>query len=119
MIVNAGLAGLISVTGVAIAIWDVNWLGLVSTSLAALIGVVTAWDSHFRLHDLWIQRSVMLSKIMELRRKVEIQQASGADGDELAAWAIAELNATLVEDRVSWSQMRTTEGGSASHESDS
>jgi len=79
VVISSLATGGIAVLGVASAAWASPVFGLASTSLAGVIGVIAAWDSHFAHRDLWIQRSLVLSEIQELKRNVELE---GADVDD-------------------------------------
>ncbi|MBF6171889.1 SLATT domain-containing protein [Nocardia blacklockiae] len=101
--------GLIAVLGTAIAVYDAPWLGLLSTGLAASIGVITAWDGLYRHREMWVQRSVILGQLQTLLRSTELRQATGEDRDVLARETMRELNEILEEDLEAWTSLRRTQ----------
>ncbi|MFG3520316.1 SLATT domain-containing protein [Nocardia nova] len=101
--------GVIAVLGTAVAVFQAPWIGLLSTGLAASIGVVTAWDGLYRHREMWIQRSVIIGQLQTLLRGVELRRAQHEDRDVLAREAMIELNAILAEDLEAWTSMRRTQ----------
>ncbi|WP_194290094.1 SLATT domain-containing protein [Nocardia macrotermitis] len=109
--------GLIAVLGAAVAVFQAPWLGLVSTGLAASIGVLTAWDGLYRHREMWVQRSVILGQLQALLRTTELRQAEGGDRKTLARGTMRHLNAILEEDLEAWTSLRRTQ--TVPHERDS
>ncbi|WP_227979250.1 SLATT domain-containing protein [Nocardia spumae] len=101
--------GIIAVLGTAIAAFDAPWIGLLSTGLAASIGVITAWDGLYRHREMWVQRSVILGQLQALLRGVELRRAQHEDPDRLAREAMVQLNAILEEDLEAWTSLRRTQ----------
>jgi hypothetical protein len=101
--------GLIAVVGTAVAVFQAPWLGLLSTGLAASIGVITAWDGLYRHRELWVQRSVILGQLQALLRTTELRQAEGQDRNVLADEAMTHLNAVLEDDLEAWASLRRTQ----------
>nr|WP_272920618.1 SLATT domain-containing protein [Streptomyces sp. SID8367] len=106
----AALNGLIAVLGVAVAAWRAYapWLGLASTAVAGVIGVVTAWSGLMRHHDLWQQRSLILAELQRIIRNVERREAAGDDRQTIAQEAMELLDATLSQDASNWGSLTRT-----------
>jgi hypothetical protein len=101
--------GLIAVAGTAVAVFQAPWLGLLSTGLAASIGVITAWDGLYRHREMWVQRSVILGQLQALLRTVELRQAEGEDRNLLARETMLQLNEILEDDLEAWTSLRRTQ----------
>ncbi|NKY88998.1 SLATT domain-containing protein [Nocardia veterana] len=101
--------GVIAVLGTAVAVFQAPWIGLLSTALAASIGVVTAWDGLYRHREMWIQRSVVLGQLQALLRGVELRRAQHEDPELLARETMIQLNALLEEDLEAWTSLRRTQ----------
>jgi hypothetical protein len=114
---SASATGGIAVAGTATAVWDASWLGLVSTGLAGLIGVLAAWDGLYRHRDLWVLRSIVLGRLQLIKRTAEFRLAAGCPRDAIAADAMAELNKVLQHDLETWAELKRSrpaaEGGNA------
>ena len=93
----AALNGLIAVLGVAVAAWRdyAAWLGLASTAVAGVDGVISAWSGLMRHHELRQQRSLILAELQRIIRNVERREASGDDRQLIAQEAMELLDATL------------------------
>ncbi|MBF6329195.1 SLATT domain-containing protein [Nocardia transvalensis] len=111
--------GLIAVLGTAIAVFSAPWLGLVSTGLAASIGVLAAWDGMYRHREMWVQRSVILGQLQALLRNIELRQAQGEDRNVLARETMLHLNAILEEELEAWTALRRTQPASREREDSS
>ncbi|MEW2571736.1 DUF4231 domain-containing protein [Streptomyces sp. NPDC047070] len=98
---NAGIA----VLGVASAAWKYPWFGLTSTALAGLVGILAARNNLFRDQELWQLRSVILSKLQQIKREVQYRIASGEDKDLIASEAMKNLSDLLDQDLVGWSSV--------------
>jgi len=96
----------IAVFGALTAVSGLAALGVASTAFAGFVGIVTAWDSHFRHRELWVQRTLILSDVQALRRTMEMRRAGGENPDSLADEGMARLNAILEADMASWSEVR-------------
>jgi hypothetical protein len=98
--------GLIMVIGVAVN-FD-NWakLGIVSTALAALVAGLAAWDAHYRNRDLWIERTIILSRFEKLHRQTRYRLAQNEDPNTVADDAMRHVELLLDEDMKDWSAMR-------------
>ncbi|MGE2835453.1 hypothetical protein [Mycobacterium sp. SMC-4] len=98
--------GLIAVIGVLVTFEGWSRWGIVSTALAALVAGIAEWDAHYRHRELWIQRTVVLSKLQNLLRNSRFRLARGDDPDGLAAEILVSLSAILDEDLSNWTTMR-------------
>jgi hypothetical protein len=103
--------GAVGVIGAATAFSDLAWLGLVSAAVAAVIGVLAAWDGLFRHRDLWVQRSVILGRLNLARRNAEFAKAAGENPDDVAATAMSDLNAILADDLATWGDLKRSRTG--------
>ena len=110
VVVGTALAnGAIAVVGAAIGLGGAAWLGLLSTGLAGLVGVLAAWDGLFRHRELWIQRSLVLGQLQAAKRELELESAVGAGPRaELAADGMRQLNRILAEDLTTWAELRAS-----------
>ncbi|MFD8347740.1 MULTISPECIES: SLATT domain-containing protein [unclassified Streptomyces] len=106
----AALNGLIAVLGVAVAAWRdyAAWLGLASTAVAGVVGVISAWSGLMRHHELWQQRSLILAELQRIIRNVERREASGDDRQLIAREAMELLDATLSQDASNWGSLSRT-----------
>ncbi|MCX5597292.1 SLATT domain-containing protein [Streptomyces phaeochromogenes] len=96
---NAGIA----VLGVASAAWKYPWFGLASTVLAGFVGVLAARNNLFRDQELWQLRTVILSKLQQVKREMKYRIASG-EGEQLVASEIMKkLDEILDQDLMGWS----------------
>jgi hypothetical protein len=119
VVVSTAVAnGLIALLGTAVAVFDAPWLGLLSTGLAASIGVLTAWDGLYRHREMWVQRSVILGQLQALLRTIELRRADGEDRNLLARVTMLELNAILEEDLEAWTSLRRTQPAIREHAAD-
>jgi len=99
--------GCIAVIGVLVTFEGWSRWGIVSTALAALVAGIAEWDAHYRHRELWIQRTVVLSKLQYLLRDARYQMARGSkDANEVADDVMAELGRMLDEDLRNWTSMR-------------
>ncbi len=106
----AALNGLIAMLGVAVAAWRdyAAWLGLASTGVAGVIGVITAWSGLMRHHELWQQRSLILAELQRIIRNAERREAAGDDRQLIAQEAMELLDATLSQDASNWGSLSRT-----------
>ncbi|MFG3247613.1 SLATT domain-containing protein [Streptomyces sp. NPDC048187] len=106
----AALNGLIAVLGVAVAAWRAYapWLGLASTGVAGVVGVISAWSGLMRHHELWQQRSLILAELQRIIRNVERREAAGDDRQLIAREAMELLDATLSQDASNWGSLSRT-----------
>lgn len=108
---TAVATGSIAVLGAAIAVWHASWLGVVSTGLAAAVSVLAAWEGLARHRQLWIQRSLILNRVQQLKRTVEYRRARGDNEQALADEAMKELNDLLKDDVESWASVTRPPAG--------
>lgn len=96
------------VIGGVVTAWSaLSWLGIVSSGLAASVAAVLAWDNHFQHEALWVQRSLVLQKLHEIRRNAEVASKSVmAPRQDIAESTLAEMNVVLRQDIESWSDIR-------------
>ncbi|MEU0036852.1 SLATT domain-containing protein [Streptomyces sp. NPDC006333] len=107
----AALNGIIAMLGVTIAIWPARatWLGLASTGVAGVIGVITAWSGLFRHQDLWQQRSLILAELQRITRNAERREPAGEDRQVIAREAMEQLDSALGQDASSWGSLTRTQ----------
>ncbi|MFV1356210.1 SLATT domain-containing protein [Mycolicibacterium fortuitum] len=99
--------GSIAVIGVLVTFEGWSRWGLVSTALAALVAGIAEWDAHYRHRELWIQRTIILSKLQNLLRDAQFQLARGIrHPDDIADGVMARLAQILDEDLRNWTAMR-------------
>jgi len=106
---TASANGGIAVAGTAVAVWEQPWLGLVSTALAGLIGVLAAWDSLARHRELWIQRAAVLAELLAIKRDLELANAAGEDRREAGLRGMERLNVALSRDHETWAEVVQTQ----------
>jgi hypothetical protein len=97
--------GVIALTGAAIAVWKKPWLGLVSSALAGIVGVLAAWEGLGQHREMWRQRTVVLSELQEAKRSAELALATGNDRREVGTVAMEQLNSILSKDRETWAEV--------------
>ncbi len=103
---TAAANGAIALLGGVTALLNAPWIGLISTGIAGAVGVVAAWDAHFRHRQLWIQRSLVLGDLQTLKRNVELARAVNEDRNDIAHWCMSGLNSVLADDRTAWAEIR-------------
>ena len=103
---NSILTGLVAVVGAVTTYSGLAWLGVVSAALAGMMGVITSWDALFRHRELWILRSITLSELQALKRRIRFDVARGADRSSIAIDGIQELERILAEDLDNWGDIR-------------
>lgn len=113
VILAASANGAIAVLGAAVAVTHMSWLGLVSTGVAGLAGVLAAWDGLFRNRELWVQKIMMLSQVLAIRRNAELRRAMGDDRDVIAQECMLRLGKMLDEDLVTWTELRRLSANSS------
>jgi hypothetical protein len=116
VLIAAGVGNtVVVVIGGVVTTWSaLSWMGILSSGLAAGVAALLAWDNHFKHRDLWIQRSVILHRIQEIRRTSDVDlRLASPDRQQIALKTIDALNDVLREDIKSWSDMR---GATASSE---
>ncbi|MBV1941039.1 SLATT domain-containing protein [Streptomyces sp. BV286] len=96
---NAGIA----VLGVASAAWKYPWFGLASTALAGVVGILAARNNLFRDQELWQLRSMILSKLQQIKREMRYRIASGEDEQLVASEIMKKLDEILDQDLAGWS----------------
>ncbi len=106
VVLGATVTGTIALVGTVIALAKAPWLGLVSTGLAGLVGVLAAWDGLFRHRDLWVQRSWVVSQLQELQREIDFREALRDEPDIIGRDCMTQLNEILHNDMVTWSELR-------------
>lgn len=102
----AVLTAAIAVVGASFAVVGWKWLGILSAALAGASGVISAWDGLLKHRELWIIRSLVLSRLMELQRQLTLREALGEDRGALASESMDQLDDILREDLSSWSDVR-------------
>ncbi|MCG7593727.1 SLATT domain-containing protein [Mycobacterium sp. PSTR-4-N] len=98
--------GIIGVIGVVVTFSDWSNLGIVSTALAGLVSGITTWEAHSRNRDLWVERTVIMSRFESLRRETYYRLAAGDDPDKVADHAMQQIEELLGKDMTEWASLR-------------
>ena len=99
---------LIAVVSAATAITGWSSLGILTAGLAGAASVVSAWDGFFRHRELWLQRSLVLSRLQQIHRKAAFELAlEPQDRNRVASEVNAAVDDVLSQDQMSWSELRT------------
>ena len=84
----------------------------VALVLGALVTVLAAYEAFYNHRGLWINRTVTVCRLYELRRQMDYELAGLADGDvqpEVVDKLLVQLNRTLADDHQAWMQLRSAE----------
>ncbi|MBY8873989.1 DUF4231 domain-containing protein [Micromonospora sp. PLK6-60] len=106
VVATAAANGLIALLGATTTFTGLAWLGLCSVGVTAIIAVLAAWDGLFRHRELWIQRSVIVSRLHTVQREVYLRRASGEGRSEVANHCMLMLNQILDDDLTAWTEIR-------------
>lgn len=103
---TAILTALIAVVGALTAVFNLAWLGIVSTIVAGAAGVIERWDALFRHREMWVQRSAVTFELQRLRREAEFWRATEGATPEVGQRILTRLEDILSQDLDSWTGLR-------------
>lgn len=100
--------------GISVGHFTETILRNTALGLGAAITVLAAYDAFYNHRGLWIQRSITLENITELKRDLGLELAATPTlTEERAAYYLHRLNKLIRSDRRAWVRLRTAEGPAA------
>jgi hypothetical protein len=84
----------------------------VALAFGALVTVLAAFEAFYNHRGLWVNRTVTVQRLYELRRRVEYQLAGLVDGEvqpDVVDELFAQLNQILADDNQAWLRLRSVE----------
>lgn len=87
-------------------------LANVALACGALVTVLAAYEAFYNHRGLWVNRTVTVQRLYELRRRVEYQLVGFVDGEvrpDVVDELFVQLNQILVDDDHAWLRLRSVE----------
>jgi hypothetical protein len=87
-------------------------LANVALACGALVTVLAAYEAFYNHRGLWVNRTVTVQRLYDLRRRVEYRLAGLVDGEvqpDVVDELFAQLNQILVDDDQAWLRLRSIE----------
>ena len=106
VVTTAAANGAIALLGAITTLSELAWLGLFSVGITGIVAGLAAWDGLYRHRELWIQRSIIVSRLNVVQRDLQLRRAAGEDRSEIARQCMLALDQILSEDLTSWTEMR-------------